>query len=239
MTDYIKLAQSKINILRDAGFNLTKDMKILDFGCGEGNLVKAFQELGYDAYGIDVIDCPNLDEAHYAKIGFDPYVIPFEDGFFDYVFSTSVFEHVLNTDESLREIYRVLKHGGISTHSLPSRYRVIEPHIKVPFGGLIQGKAWLRFWAMMGVRNEFQKDLPWKEVYDRNTGYCREGINYMSYHKLKKRIVAVFGNVRIMTKEITKNSQGRAAALGRKLHIPGYEYLMFFCREWNLLMRKE
>ena len=105
-------------------------MKILDFGCGEGNLVKAFRELGYDAYGIDVIDCPNLDEIHYAKIGFNPYVIPFEDDFFDYVYSTSVFEHVMNTDESLKEIYRVLKHGGISTHSLPSRYTPRERAFK-------------------------------------------------------------------------------------------------------------
>ena len=56
MVDYIDLAKSKINTLKDAGFELTKDMKILDFGCGEGHLVKAFQELGYDAYGIDIID---------------------------------------------------------------------------------------------------------------------------------------------------------------------------------------
>ncbi len=236
--DYMELARCKINVLRDAGFNLTKDMKILDFGCGEGNLVKAFRELGYDAYGIDVIDCPNLDEIHYAKIGFNPYVIPFEDDFFDYVYSTSVFEHVMNTDESLKEIYRVLKHGGISTHSLPSRYRIIEPHIKVPFAGIIQSNAWLCFWAKMGIRNEFQKGLAWKEVFDRNHGYCREGINYMSYKEFKKRITAVFGNARIMTKEITRNSQGRAAALGRKLPIPGYEYMTFFFREWNLLMKK-
>ena len=76
MSEYTELAISKINTLKDAGFELKKDMKILDFGCGEGNLVKAFRELGYDAYGVDVIDCPNLDEEHYSKLSFDPYVIP-------------------------------------------------------------------------------------------------------------------------------------------------------------------
>ena len=213
MSEYTELAISKINTLKDAGFELKKDMKILDFGCGEGNLVKAFRELGYDAYGVDVIDCPNLDEEHYSKLSFDPYVIPFEDDFFDYIFSTSVFEHVLNTDESLKEIQRVLKSGGVTTHSLPSRYRVIEPHIKVPFGGIFEGKGWLAFWALAGVRNEFQKGLPWKEVYRRNEGYCRDGINYMSYHKLKGHIDQFFCNTRILKKEIIKNSPGRAAAL--------------------------
>ena len=238
MVDYIDLAKSKINTLKDAGFTLTKDMKILDFGCGEGHLVKAFQELGYDAYGIDIIDCTLLDSEHYFKLGFDPYVIPFEDGFFDYVYSTSVFEHVFNTEESLREIYRVLKPGGVSTHSLPSRYRIIEPHIKVPFGGLIEGKGWLGLWALLGVRNEFQKGLPWKEVCRRNEGYCRDGINYMSYHKLKGHIDKFFCNTRILKKEIIKNSPGRAAALGRKLPIPGFGNLIFFFREWNLIMYK-
>lgn len=238
MVDYINLAQSKINTLKDAGFELTKDMKILDFGCGKGNLVKAFQELGYDAYGVDVIDNDLLDDKHYFKLSFDPYVIPFEDDFFDYVFSTSVFEHVLNTEESLKEIHRVLKKGGVTTHSLPSRYRIIEPHIKVPFASMLQSKFWLGLWAILGVRNDFQKGLSWKEVLDRNVGYCKTGINYMSYSKLSKKIKSVFGNVRVMKKEIIKNSQGRAAAIGRRFPIPGYGNLIFFFREWNLFIRK-
>lgn len=81
MTDYMELAQSKINVLRDAGFKLTKEMIVLDFGCGQGNPVKAVQMLGYDTYDIDVVDCSNLDEAHYAKIGFKPYVLLYEDDF--------------------------------------------------------------------------------------------------------------------------------------------------------------
>lgn len=240
MTDYEELALCKINVLKDAGFTITKDMKILDFGCGEGHLVKAFRNLGYDAYGIDVIDCEILDDEHFHKIGFDPYVIPFDDAFFDVVISTSVFEHVLNTEESLREIHRVLKVGGVTIHSLPSRYRIIEPHIKVPFAGLIQGKGWLKLWALLGVRNEFQEGLPWQEVADRNIGYCHDGINYMSYHKFKGIIKSVFGNVRILTKEYIKNTTvGMAAKLGRMLPIPGYGYILFFFREWNLIMKKE
>ncbi len=239
MVDYLELAKCKIKTLNDAGYTLKKGMKILDFGCGEGRLVKAFQELGYDAYGIDVIDCPLLDDEHYFKIGFDPYVLPFEDDYFDCVYSTSVFEHVFNTDESFKEIYRVLKHGGASIHSLPSRYRVIEPHIKVPFAGIIHSKGWLKFWAKLGIRNEFQTGLSWNEVLERNDGYCRECVNYMSYKKLSKIIKSIFGNVRVLKKEIISNEQGRAAEIGRRFPIPGYADLIFFFREWNLIMEKE
>lgn len=40
------------NIIHHLG--LQPNMKILDFGCAKGYLVKAFQAFGYDAYGVDI-----------------------------------------------------------------------------------------------------------------------------------------------------------------------------------------
>lgn len=135
-SDYYKLsAECKVNMLRELGFSLEKDMRVLDFGCGEGNLIKAYLELGYDIYGADIMDNISLDAGRYKKIEFDPYRIPYDDNSFDLVYSTSVFEHVQNTEESFKEIYRVLKPGGVSIHSLPSRYRLLEPHLYIPLGG--------------------------------------------------------------------------------------------------------
>ena len=69
--------KSKIKQLNTLDFTITKKMKILDFGCGAGTLVQAFQNLGYDAYGCDFIDCPSLDSDHYRKIDLSNYRLPF------------------------------------------------------------------------------------------------------------------------------------------------------------------
>ncbi len=233
-----ELVQSKIKVLDALGFELKKNMKILDFGCGDGDLVQGLLDLGFDAQGVDIQDSSALDSDHYKKIDTDTYRIPYDDNYFDYVFSTSVFEHVQNTEEALKEIFRVLKPGGITTHSMPSRFRVIEPHINVPFGGIFHSDAWLWIWAFLGVRNEFQVGLPYKEVFERNKGYCRDCLNYMSYKELKKNIVTVFENVNIYKWEQLKYMPGGAVKLGRRFPIPGYGYLLFFFREWNIYMKK-
>ena len=109
---YIMMAECMIRMLQDVGFTLKKNMRILDFGCGNGEMVQAFLSLGYDTYGVDIIDCPSLDASHYKKRGFNPYQIPYSEDSFDLVYSSSVFEHTQNTEECFREIYRVLKWGG-------------------------------------------------------------------------------------------------------------------------------
>lgn len=238
MDNYELLVECKIRMLKDLGFNLEKDMRILDFGCGDGNLVNAFNSLGYDAYGTDVIDNDILGENRFKKIEFNPYKLPYEDNSFDFIYSTSVFEHVQNTEESLKEIYRVLKPNGVTMHSLPSRYRLREPHMFIPLGGVIQADLWVKLWAFLGVRNEFQKGLSWKEVYKRNIGYYKDALNYYKYKDLKAIVISVFGNVKACKKEYIKYMPGGAAKLGRKLKIPGYGNLIFFFREWEIYMKK-
>lgn len=51
---------------------------------------------------------------------------------------------------------------------------------------MIQSNIWLKLWAVLGVRNEFQKNLHWSEVYRRNVEFCKEALNYLKYKDLKK-----------------------------------------------------
>ncbi len=56
-----------------------------------------------------------------------PYLLPYESGAFDAVIGTAVLEHVPNDSESLKELYRILKPGGLLiVTTLPNRYSYTE-----------------------------------------------------------------------------------------------------------------
>jgi len=212
-------------------------MKVLDFGCGEGHLVSVFKEMGYDAFGVDIYNA--FDSEFFRLIETSPFKIPFEDNTFDLIFSTSVFEHTMNHEECLNEICRVLKPGGATLHLLPSRwYLPVEPHIYVPLANIFQSKIWLTFWALLGIRNEYQKGKTWKEVVSLNIEYCKTGIKYLSWKSYKEMAVSIFGNIKFAKKEYIKHADGGCAKLGRKVPIPGIHHIVFLFRESVILMRK-
>lgn len=118
-------------ILRDYGIdpNADKgDARLLDFGCGAGRYLAAFSThfSRVNLYGVDTD--PDA-VANVRQLGFqgevlDPEsaVLPFEDGFFDYVFSSNVIEHIPRNIylQYLSEIHRVLKPGGVFAVGAPN-----------------------------------------------------------------------------------------------------------------------
>ena len=100
-----------------------------------------------------------------------PYRLPFEDNRFDYVISSQVLEHVMDYDATFGEIRRVLKPGGISLHTFPSRYVLIEPHTFIPLASVIKSRSWLRLWALLGIRNDYQAGKSAREVAKLNHAY--------------------------------------------------------------------
>src|SRR5581483_3680361 len=44
------------DMLKELGAEITSGAKILDFGCGDGELVHEFRKQGFQAYGIDIED---------------------------------------------------------------------------------------------------------------------------------------------------------------------------------------
>jgi SAM-dependent methyltransferase len=61
--------------------------------------------------------------------------VPFEDAAFDVVISNHVIEHVGDRSEQLRhleELRRVLRPGGWAYLAMPNRWRLVEPHFRLP-----------------------------------------------------------------------------------------------------------
>jgi SAM-dependent methyltransferase len=92
-----------------------KPKRVLDVGCGPGELTERFaRELGAEVHAIDI--SPRMVELARSR-GIDAQVadaerIPFGDREFDCVFAGWVLYHVPNLDGAIAECARVLKPGG-------------------------------------------------------------------------------------------------------------------------------
>lgn len=127
--------------------------RVLDFGCGDANLVKFINENEYTCYGVDIqLDIINLAKRRFQESFLNPdllraipiirdgytiknhgFRLPFEDEFFDCVVSFQVFEHISNIEEVIKELYRVVKVDGKVYLEFPSSYTIVEPHLEIPF----------------------------------------------------------------------------------------------------------
>jgi len=221
MSSKAKRAEFFLNVLRNQGVPIDGRTKILDLGCGAGKLVQAGREKGYDFHGcgIGLRDAHNdADPTLVAKgilrdIHLNPYRLPFDDCTFDVVISDYVLEHVMDYPTTLRETHRVMKPGGAFLHIFPPRGMPIEPHVHVPLGTMLRQRWWLKTWALMGVRNEFQTKLSAQEACEANYKYLNSHTNYLTKRELREQFGRYYTDVRFVEDAFLKNSER-----GRKLY---------------------
>lgn len=120
---------SKLCVYLAKKFQLCAGMKVLDIGCGRGEYLKGFEELGLVASGVD----SSARAGHLApnssvhQVDIENESLPFSESTFDVVFSKSVLEHLENPISLLEDQFRVLKPGGVLINLTPSwefQYRI-------------------------------------------------------------------------------------------------------------------
>jgi ubiquinone/menaquinone biosynthesis C-methylase UbiE len=128
---WLRAAHSPAHSRRTAAANaafllplLKPGMRVLDAGCGPGSItlglaaaVAPGEAAGIDLSAEAIVSAQAAaSAAGVANVRFEQasiYALPFADGAFDVAFAHAVFQHLEAPVEAARELYRVLKPGGI------------------------------------------------------------------------------------------------------------------------------
>jgi ubiquinone/menaquinone biosynthesis C-methylase UbiE len=108
--------------------------KILDLGCGTGEIAAAIDRIGYQVTACDFAE-EMIEVARSSHTGTgvnwiclkpDWKVLPFKDGSFDGIVASSVFEYLLDVQAVAAELARVLRPEGVMLLTVPNPRNVVR-----------------------------------------------------------------------------------------------------------------
>ena len=130
--------------------------KILDVGCAEGRLLKAFLELGCQCWGIEHPSYPAkrfLDTDQIVYLQGDLNAMNLPEGAFDLIFVWHALEHMDNPQLTMSRLHTLLAPRGIII-------------IAVPNFSSVEAQRFKQFW--------FHLDIPWHKYH-----FDEESIRYL------------------------------------------------------------
>jgi ubiquinone/menaquinone biosynthesis C-methylase UbiE len=118
---YVTLNRAHIFIEKPAMFSLLPNLrgkKVLCLGCGSGEEIELLEKKGAtDITGIDIadklIEIAKQENPNHNFFVMDAEHLNFESEAFDFIYSSFVLDYFEDWTNVLKEIYRVLKDGGV------------------------------------------------------------------------------------------------------------------------------
>ena len=95
--------------------------RVLEIGIGLGTDLKQFARAGAECHGVDITDKHlSLTKKNFENEGLsvtlqkcDANCLPYPDSYFEAIYSFGVIHHIPDVENVLKEVYRVLKPGGL------------------------------------------------------------------------------------------------------------------------------
>lgn len=128
----------KIKVILEEHLGSLSEKEVLDIGASTGIISNYLAEHVHHVWGVD-IDQAALEyaqEHRHDKADFkvdDSLNLSFANETFDIVICAQIYEHVPCAQTLFDEIYRVLKPGGVCFLSALNKFKVMEPHYRLPF----------------------------------------------------------------------------------------------------------
>lgn len=182
---------------------LRPNLKILDYGCGRGEIVVAGRKEGLDIYGSDIFyegDRICIEELKKNNLLGDAILeiennrIPFPDEMFDLVISNQVFEHVEDLEKTLSEIYRVMKPGAFFISRFPTKEIFFEGHIGIPFCHWFSKKSKIRYYYTLFLRT---LNFGYHKGNKSNTQWTKDALEWIdkyTHYRKRFQIIEDFEN---------------------------------------------
>lgn len=132
------IAQRHFKIISEYISFLPKGKKVLDAGCGNGELSKILQRRGLEVFACDIGVRKSLNRnIHFKKVDLNK-SLSYPKDFFDAAICLEVIEHLKNPWLVIQEFHRVIKKNGLLLISSPN---TSNPLARIYH--LFTGKIWL------------------------------------------------------------------------------------------------
>lgn len=186
--------------------------RMLDIGCGIGEMTRTFSDMFGEAYGVDFSNEMikrakelNKDKSNLCFMknnGVDLSI--YENGFFDFCFSFIVLQHIPNVKiivNYIREIDRVLKPGGL-------------------FKFQVDGRCWIKAWGVLPIHRSLSNLLC---IYGLEKLYLRftnrdpvAGKIFTYYHMSRSQLDKILKDTNFQELTITGENTSDMWVSGRK-----------------------
>lgn len=164
-------SDSAIPYIRNKRLNLInkyikKEDKVLEIGCGSGNILKLISSK--NVYGLDI--SPKMVEFCKKTIPFGNFIagdaenLPYENNYFDKVIISEVLYYLPDLEKALEEANRVLKKDGLLIiTSLNKKYNFVKTLVNVLKIG-VHDNVSMSYMSLKQLKNNLEKNFKIEEI---------------------------------------------------------------------------